>query len=70
MIERLRRALEHVEELSPEQQEKIAQLIEDKLKSPSEPDDTEERPPRRRRESSRHYETTKIYPATKIYPSR
>lgn len=30
MIERLQRALEHVDELSPEEQEDIAQLIEEK----------------------------------------
>lgn len=30
MIERLQRALEHIDELSPEEQEDIAQLIEEK----------------------------------------
>lgn len=69
MIERLRRALEHIDKLSPEQQERIAQLIEDKLKSPSAPDETEEMPPRKRRESSQRHQTTKIYPTTKVSPT-
>lgn len=64
MIERLQRALEHVDELSPDEQEDIAQLIEERTESlgipegslagsmPDLPDDTEETLLRWRRESS------------------
>jgi len=63
MIERLQRAFEHIEELSPEEQEEIAELIEQRIEPldvplgslagsmPDLPDDTEETLLRWRREA-------------------